>query len=200
MSKRVLEDALNGWNWHEIYKLDDVESIHHLLALRTGVEPSDDHNHYRTFITFGRKPRKLHAGALQHGIVGSNYDDELAGCSQEDRRFLSIVQQGVHVNEKGNLEMPLPFKKDDSHLPNNQIPFFRRTKRTLDKFSEQSQRLEPCLMAMGTAIRANHVEPVPKNDLKVMDGKEWCFPVFPVFNPKKSKPRLSLTVWRSIVT
>ena len=34
-------------------------------------------------------------------------------------KFLYIMETGVHKNDQGNWEMPLPFRRKDPHLPNN---------------------------------------------------------------------------------
>ena len=39
--------------------------------------------------------------------------------SCEDRKFLDIMEAGVHKNDQGNWEMPLPFRCKDPRLPNN---------------------------------------------------------------------------------
>ena len=39
--------------------------------------------------------------------------------SFEDRRFLTIVQEGIHQRDDGHYEMPLPLKKNNVELPNN---------------------------------------------------------------------------------
>lgn len=44
--------------------------------------------------------------------------------SQDSVQFLQVVKEGVHQDECGPLETPLPFKTH-SHLPNNKI-FMRR--------------------------------------------------------------------------
>ena len=46
-------------------------------------------------------------------------EDNDVSLSCEDRKFLDIMETGVHKNEQGNWEMPLPFRRKDLHLPNN---------------------------------------------------------------------------------
>ena len=46
-------------------------------------------------------------------------DDNNLSLSCEDRKFLAIMETGVHKNEQGNWEMPLPFHSKDPCLPNN---------------------------------------------------------------------------------
>jgi hypothetical protein len=46
------------------------------------------------------------------------YDNEPT-LSVDDRRFLQIMAKGIHKNELGNWEMPLPFQSPDVCLPDN---------------------------------------------------------------------------------
>ena len=39
--------------------------------------------------------------------------------SIEDKRFCHILRTGIHKNQEGNWEAPLPFKRGDFNLPNN---------------------------------------------------------------------------------
>ena len=41
------------------------------------------------------------------------------GPSKEDRKFLEIVEQGVHRCEDGHYELPLPLKSGRINFPNN---------------------------------------------------------------------------------
>ena len=117
-------------------------------------------------------------------------DDELPGLSVEDQRFLTIIGNGIHTNELGNLEMPLPFKKDDPSLPSNQSAVFRRTSSTLTRLKDNPDKLEDCLKAMGKTLSAGYIEVVPADQQKPKDGKAWWIPVFPVVHPRKLKVRL----------
>ena len=44
---------------------------------------------------------------------------EEKSLSFEDRRFLTIVQEGIHQRDDGHYEMPLPLKNNNAELPNN---------------------------------------------------------------------------------
>ena len=110
--------------------------------------------------------------------------------SAEDRKFLDIMKKGIHVNEAGNLEMPLPFKDPNVRLPANQAAVFKRTQNTLQRLRSEPDKLQQCLEAMGKNIKAGHVEKVPQEEANPKDNKAWWLPVFPVPHPKKGKVRL----------
>ncbi|KAL4001464.1 protocadherin Fat 1/2/3 [Sarotherodon galilaeus] len=46
---------------------------------------------------------------------------EDAKLSQEDLRFLTIMEEGIKIKADGHCEMPLPFKKDRPNLPDNKV-------------------------------------------------------------------------------
>jgi hypothetical protein len=41
--------------------------------------------------------------------------------SQDDKRFLSIMEKGIHHRQDGHYEMPLPFRNEKPVLPNNRV-------------------------------------------------------------------------------
>lgn len=56
-------------------------------------------------------------------MLGSDFNErtiEDAHFSQEDLRFISIMEEGIRVSTDGYCEMPLRFKEDRPSLPDNQ--------------------------------------------------------------------------------
>ena len=47
-------------------------------------------------------------------VFNERSDDELLGESKEDQHFLSIASEGIHINEKGHITMPLPFRENST--------------------------------------------------------------------------------------
>lgn len=92
-------------------------------------------------------------------------DDEMIGFSVEDKRFISIMENNVCVNEKGNIQMPLPFRKENQILPDNSRAVFGRMKGTLSRLSLDKGKLEKCVSSMQFSISAGHVEEVPRGEL-----------------------------------
>ncbi|CAH3186031.1 unnamed protein product [Porites lobata] len=56
---------------------------------------------------------------ITDNVFITSREDNDVSLSCEDRKFLDIMETGVHKNEQGNWEMPLPFLRKDPHLPNN---------------------------------------------------------------------------------
>ena len=56
------------------------------------------------------------------------------GLSKEDRRFLEIVEQGIHQCEDGHYEPPLPLKIERIELPNNRETALHRLDQLKQRF------------------------------------------------------------------
>ena len=58
--------------------------------------------------------------------------------SVEDRRFLKIMDQGIHKREDGHYKMPLPLKSEDVWLPNNKSQALRCLLQLKKRFKRDS--------------------------------------------------------------
>ena len=121
-------------------------------------------------------------------------DDEFAGKSQDDLKFIHEVYKNIRVNEEHSLTMPLPFKNDKVPLPDNRTAVYCRMTNTLAKIKRDPEKLAQCLKSMANNIKCNHIEEVPASELKGTPGKVWYLPVFTVTHAKKKKIRI---VWDS---
>ena len=81
-------------------------------------------------------------------------DDDLEDLSNDDRRFMEIVSNGIHVNSAGNLEMPLPFKTENPILPSNREEVCLRTSRTLIRLKSDKKKLSDCIKSVGKSLDA----------------------------------------------
>ena len=61
--------------------------------------------------------------------------DNEPGLSCEDRKFLEIMDRGIHKNSKGNWEMPLPFRNERQTMPNNRVQAMQRLQGLLKTFA-----------------------------------------------------------------
>ena len=83
--------------------------------------------------------------ASNHKDVFAQYeDDEEQGLSQNDKEFLTIVTEGVKVDEDGNLELPLPLREGVS-LPQFSAHVFKRSENTLNKLKKDSEKMAGCV-------------------------------------------------------
>lgn len=163
------------------YTGDEVE----FTTLRTSVNSE----HLSASLTF---PSHTTKGKIpENNTFARLPDDEEPGLSVQDRKFLTIMGDGVKVSGEGFLQMPLPFKKDNPVLPDNHLAVFKRTLNTLTRLKGDPVKLQQCLDTMKKYMVANQVETVPRDQLTpAAPGKSWFLPVFPVIHPKKGKYRL----------
>ena len=116
-------------------------------------------------------------------------DDELLGLSKNDEEFLDILKEGMVINDKGQVQCPLPFKnRCDPVMPDNKQAAYHRTSKMLKKLASKPY-LESILDTMRFSISEGHVEKVPEDELEISDGKGWYLPIFVVEHPRK-KPRM----------
>ena len=112
-------------------------------------------------------------------------DDNMIGMSQEDWRFLEIMEAGIHKNERGNWEMPLPSRPPNNRMPNNRSLVVNRLNGLLRTLKKTSKMKEDYLQFMGKLFERNHAVPVPDEELARNDGRVWYLPHFGVYHPKK---------------
>ena len=118
-------------------------------------------------------------------------DDELKGYSQENLLFMDIINEGVTINEKGNIQMPIPMRPG-AEVPKNRSAVLGRTISTLNRLKKNDKKLESCLTAFGEYLSAGHVEEVPPPQPSSTPNQVCYLPIFPVFNPHKERARLVL--------
>ena len=114
-------------------------------------------------------------------------DDEEQGLSQHDKEFLSIVTEGVRVDEDGNLEIPLPLKKE-INLSQVSTYVFKRSENTLNKLKRDSEKLAGCVQNMQRSIDSGYVEQVPLHELETPNANSM--PIHVATHPKKGKHRV----------
>lgn len=149
----------------------------------TSMRTNATKEHFTSKLTFPVRPEPL-------DIFKEYEDDELLGVSKEDQRFLSIVKEGIHIDDKGYVTIPLPFKEDSPQFQDNRTAVFNRSLNTLNKLKKDPNKLEKSLSAMEKNINSGHVEVVPASEVKSPSNTTWFIPVFPVSQLKKDKVRL----------
>ena len=117
-------------------------------------------------------------------------DDDEQGLSRNDLKFVQIISGSIKINDKGNLETPLPLKNPEVRMPDNKFPVLRRTSATTRRLKKSPDTLKLCLASIGKNLSEGYVEQVPETELERDDGKVWYLPLFPVIHPKKNKVRL----------
>jgi len=91
--------------------------------------------------------------------------------SVEDKRFRDILTANIHRNERGNWEMPLPFKTDDVTLPNSREQCLKRLLGIKQKLLKNGKTLERYTEFMQKIFIKNHASLVPPEELRTNAGK-----------------------------
>ncbi|XP_015776464.1 PREDICTED: uncharacterized protein LOC107354491 [Acropora digitifera] len=128
--------------------------------------------------------------------------------SQEDKKFLAIVKDGIHHREDGHYEMPLRLKEPTPNLPNNRDVAQRRLNQLKRRFESNKKYKEDYIAFMANMIQNGYAEKVPsktclqKEDPAscqlspggisvrqegsyAKDRKIWYIPHHGVYHPKK---------------
>lgn len=105
--------------------------------------------------------------------------------SIEDQRFNCSLEEGIHVNSKGNWEMPLPFKIDKVKLPDNRSQGIKRLLSLKAKLLKNEEVHKDYTQFMQKIFDMGPASRVPEDRLKTAPGKAWYLPHFEVYHPKK---------------
>ena len=127
--------------------------------------------------------------------------------SQEDRKFLTIVEDGIHQCESGHYEMPLPLKNPSPPLLNNREVALRRLSQLKKRFESNKKYKEDYVAFMESMIQSGYAERVPSKECLLrkntkncqlnpgddsknqgnrhQDKKVWYIPHHGVYHPKK---------------
>ena len=93
--------------------------------------------------------------------------DEETGFSQEDKIFLSIMQNGVSLTSAGNIELPLPL--NETPVTDNEKAVYQRTLNMTNKLLKNQGKLELCVQHMKENLDKGFIEQSPQmktNNLK----------------------------------
>ena len=123
--------TLLGWGIvgpvHEASEQEDSEELGTCNRIVTREIPtSKNANH--AFVVKSRSKEVISPAAVKKMFEAdfSEQNVETRGLSQEDRRFMKIVEDGFGRCNNGHYEMPLPLKEQDPELPNNRELALRR--------------------------------------------------------------------------
>ena len=72
-------------------------------------------------------------------IFKTTRSDNEPSLSCDDRLFLEIIETGIHNNESGNWEMPLPFRDKLQTMPNNRSQAMQRFQGLLKTFTRNQK-------------------------------------------------------------
>ena len=99
--------------------------------------------------------------------------DNEPGLSCEDRKFLEIMDRGIHKNSRGNWEMPLPFRNERQTMPNNRVQAMQRLQGLLKTFARKPEMKADYLEFMGKIIDKGHASAIPSEEVPPPPGRSW---------------------------
>lgn len=114
-------------------------------------------------------------------------DNDTQKVSQDDLKFLGILENGLTQLPNGNYSLPLPFKKEPV-MPNNKVQAEKRFNQLRQKLLNDEPYKKEYFKFMRDVIDSGHAERVASYDKA--DGRVWYIPHFGVFHPKKKKLRV----------
>ncbi|KAL0154219.1 hypothetical protein M9458_050473 [Cirrhinus mrigala] len=117
--------------------------------------------------------------ALELDFVDTQLGEK--SISQDDVQFLQVLNEGVHQNNCGHLEMPLPFKARP-YLPNNKKLALVRLKHLKRKLEKNPQFKWDYTLFMEGVFRDGDAELA---DEQPDVGNLWYIPHQGVYHPKK---------------
>ena len=115
-----------------------------------------------------------------------NQSDESTGMSVQDRRFISVLENGIHRRPDGHFQTPLPFNQPMISLPNNRPMAVRRLRGLKKKLSSNSSYNNDYVTFLSNLIRNGHAERVSPEDQDGTSGQIWYIPHHEIYNPHKS--------------
>ena len=101
--------------------------------------------------------------------------------SWEDKRFLNLMNRATRM-VFGHYELPLPFKNDDTTLPNNRYQALQRLKHLKNKFQRNLTFCSHYKEFMNTLMRNGYAK---KSTDSATEGKCWYIPHHGVYNENK---------------
>ena len=216
-----------GWTISGQMCLDRVGGPIHISVRRTAVEypdqlsalPWDSRSIQRSSTKHEVVPCPYHFKVkekyTEREEIGANIfrttpDDNMVSMSQDDRRFMQIMNAGTRKNHRGNWEMPLPFRTPNIAMPNNRPLAVNRLNGLLRTFKRKPKMKEDYFQFMSKIFDRGHAVPVPpeellapaslqetiglnkrdtSNQLQTVEsrneGKIWYLPHFGVYHPRK---------------
>ena len=90
--------------------------------------------------------------------------------SVQDRRFSHILSTGLHKDDRGNWEAPLPFKTDNVSLPNNKEHCLRRLLSLKRKLVKNEKAKKDYIEFMQKNFDRGHASQIPHDELHTAPG------------------------------
>lgn len=118
---------------------------------------------------------------LEADFPERKYED--ATMSQDDLRFVKVLQHSIHQDEDGYYEMPLPFRYTKPELPNNEYMARKRLEHLKRRLQTDTQYYTDYRNFMEDILKHGDAEEIPHDEINAKNV--WYIPHHGVYNPKK---------------
>ena len=177
-----------GWTIIGQVCLDLIDGPTHVQVRRTAVKGDEKFQTHYDLINCPNQ-FKMADGVGdrtdRRDVFSITQQDNQPSLSCDDRKFLEIMENGVHKNENGNWEMPLPFRNTKTSLPDNRGQALHRLNSLLRTLRRKPQMSKDYVEFMGKILAKGHASRVLKANTKEGKGQVWYLPHFGVYHPKK---------------
>ena len=167
---------------------DTIGVSHRVIALEVPSYNSSLENPQSNHVLFSVKfSVKEVIGTDVLRVMEREFSDPLINVksySQEDKKFLTLLDQGITFKE-GHYEMPLPFQKDNPVMPNNKSVAIHRLQGLKTRFKKDEQYCRDNFEFMNNLIKNGHAERVSDSEKSSSVGQTWYIPYHGVHHPQK---------------
>ena len=162
---------------------DDVFTCHRIVTCEIGNTRLDNR-----FVGDAQTKEVINPFAVRKmfELDFSERDQGTQAYSQEDRKFLDIVTNGICLRSDGHYEMPLPTKDKNLVLPNNRAMAWNRLRPLKNKLESNQTYRSHYVKFMSKVIQNGYAEKVPQGTQPKEGSKSvWYIPHHGVYHPKK---------------
>ncbi len=178
-----------GWGIVGIIDPDEVDCdmvgvSHHVITVQVP-EPAITMTNRTSTVQFAvRNPVKEVLRIMELDFVEQKQDQR--SLSVEDRKFLALMQEGIHQEPNGHYEMPLPFKTSQPvNLPNNRVQALQRLNQLKKRLEKDKTYKQDYYHFMENIIKKEYAEEVPKDELENLGHTVWYIPHHGIYSSKK---------------
>lgn len=143
MSGKVCLDRVGGPVHISVHRTTVNGPTSEWPLLQPDEKPSTNRESSSSYVTTPCPNRFVIKETFARDIVRDVYhtstEDNEVSLSQEDRRFLDTMDRTAHKNTQGNWEMPLPFRSNETSMPNNRSQAVHRLNGLLRSFKAKPQ-------------------------------------------------------------
>ena len=133
--------------------------------------------------TYRTTVREASTTDVLHLLESDFVERETGQKSQEDIKFMKIVQENVTKNQEGHYELPLPFRHENPSMPDNKTSATWRAMSLKRQLEKNEQKHSDYRNFMNDVIAKGHAEKIPANEID--KPNRWYIPHHGVYSDRK---------------